>query len=276
MQRVKGVLDVLREEGDVTRPPLLYKYRAFDQYTQRIFENNEVHFSSPRSFNDPFDSMLRFIYEGSTADRKRFLNAQSAQHRPDLPRRVHLDYAKRIRKQGWDLQDMAPGLKNQLMDLREQMGVFCMTQDEANIVMWSHYASRHTGFCIGFRTDLSPFSRVRPVDYDAGGPASINVLALWDRWDELTARAARGLLTKAADWSYEHEWRIVDSPLSGGVGTREYQPEALADVILGCRVGTDDKRRIIEWCRARNPRPILHQAKEKEREFGLDIVQIPY
>ena len=53
MDRTRGIVDVL-QEGDITKPPLLYKYYAFNKWTQDIFENDEIYFSLPESFDGSF------------------------------------------------------------------------------------------------------------------------------------------------------------------------------------------------------------------------------
>lgn len=94
---------------------------------------------------------------------------------------------------------------------------------------------------------------------------------LLEPWDRLITQGAEGLLTKAQDWAYEKEWRIVDVD---GVGTQKYPSEALSGVILGCKMSPDNKKQVKEWCGARRLRPTLYEAKEKEQEFGLDITPI--
>lgn len=267
MDRNKGVFDFL-QASDITKPPFLYKYYAFDEWTNRIFENNEIYLSSPESFNDPFDSKIRFIYEGSRTDRKRFIKEWSKKHRPELSRKDRLVYEKSIRKKGLDLRWMADVVQDDFMAIRNRIGVFSMSGDKKNILMWSHYANENAGFCVEFRTNNAFFSRARPVEYDRVLPY-LNLLE--PMWDKLITKAILGLLTKAQDWAYEKEWRIVDV---NGCGIHEYPSEALSSVILGCKISLEKKKRIKEWCCARELRPALYEAKEKEQEFGFDIISL--
>ena len=267
MDRTKGVVDVL-QASDITKPPFLYKYYAFDEWTHRIFENNEIYLSSPESFNDPFDSKIRFIYEGSRTDRKRFLKEWSKKHRPELSRKELLVYEKSIRKTGLDRQRVPEVVQKDFIVIRNRIGVFCMSEDKKNILMWSHYANENAGFCLEFRTNNAFFSRAHPVEYDRVLPY-LNLLE--PIWDKLITKVTLGLLTKAQDWAYEKEWRIVDV---NGVGIHEYPSEALNSVILGCKMSPENKKRIKEWCCAREHRPALYEAKEKEQEFGFDIISL--
>jgi len=267
MDRTKGVVDVLQDR-DITKPTFLYKYYAFNEWTHLIFENNKIYLSSPESFNDPFDSKIRFIYEGSRTDRKRFLKEWSKKHRPELSRKELLVYEKSIRKTGLDLQRMAEDVLKEFIVIRNRIGVFCMSEDKKNILMWSHYANENAGFCLEFRTNNAFFSRAHSVEYDRVLPC-LNLLE--PMWDKLITKVTLGLLTKAQDWAYEKEWRIVDVD---GVGIHEYPSEALSSVILGCKMSPENKKRIMEWCCARELRPVLYEAKEKEQEFGFDIISL--
>ena len=51
----------------------LYKYGKFDEYTEKLFTHNEIYFSSPNEFNDPFDSKPRIICEGNKQQIENYL-----------------------------------------------------------------------------------------------------------------------------------------------------------------------------------------------------------
>jgi hypothetical protein len=80
------------------------------------------------------------------------------------------------------------------------------------------------------------------------------------------------LRRKADVWEYEQEWRIID-PMNGP-GIQRFPPEALTSVYLGCRITSENRIKITNWCRARDPRPKVYWAEEKTREFGLDFKRI--
>ena len=127
MKKIKGIKDILRE-STVTVSAILYKYYKFDEYTQRIFEKNEIYFSSPESFNDPFDSKIRFIYKCSKTQEKRHFRGWVQKNRPDLSRKQLLTYETRIKKDGVETQDIIEGAKKEFIKTRKQMGIFCMTE----------------------------------------------------------------------------------------------------------------------------------------------------
>jgi hypothetical protein len=83
---------------------------------------------------------------------------------------------------------------------------------------------------------------------------------------------------------YEHEWRIINGVkgLNGvkgpngmrGPGPQDFPEDALIGVILGCGISQENKENILRWCRNRKHSPSLYEAREKQKEFGLDIVRI--
>jgi hypothetical protein len=69
-------------------PPILYKYRFFDDkgYHIRIIENAELWLPSARSFNDPFDSSLQYNFDGLDGEpAEKWVRNAIARQRPDLP-----------------------------------------------------------------------------------------------------------------------------------------------------------------------------------------------
>ena len=84
-------------------------------------------------------------------------------------------------------------------------------------------------------------------------------------------------LTKAKDWQYECEWRVID--LIGsyfaahGRGFRQISPEQLTGVIFGCRTTEPDKTKIGESIALGNTHPKFYAAKESADSFALQIIE---
>lgn len=252
--------------GDIetSEPESLYKYYAFNKYTEGIYKHNKVYFPPPESFNDPFDSKIYITYEGSTKKRRQFLLDKFNKLFPNKSRKNLLEHAKKLVKEGEDIAELQRSLEKSANKLRKKIGVFCLTEKRDNILMWTHYSAQHTGFCLKFDAKNKFFLRSQKVKYDKVLPI-INVLCTYPPIEE-----AQKILTKAEDWKYEKEWRIVD--YKKGPGVQKYPEEALTGVILGCWTSDENKQKIREWCGKRRYCPTLYQAKEKEKEYGLDIV----
>jgi hypothetical protein len=129
-----------------------------------------------------------------------------------------------------------------------QTGLLCFSEDWTSPVMWSHYAEKHQGICLGFNTrrDL-----VKKVDYEP--KRLIPDLAESDEpfglSDTLKSRLQR---TKCQEWCYEQEWRMF-VPLASAISDEQLQFHALNDdlqlveVILGpnCELPLEDVRALV-------------------------------
>jgi hypothetical protein len=147
----------------------LYKYCSLNkdnaQHRERIFTHNELYFRSPRVFNDPFDSKIRLEFEGSKDAWKTYLLKLYRKKHPDWNREQRLAEIRQIIRER-RYERIPEGLLDSYLD---QIGVFCMSEVNDQILMWSHYSESHTGFCLEFRaTSTTPFfSRAQKIIYIA-------------------------------------------------------------------------------------------------------------
>ena len=258
------------QESNVPTPSVLYKYCAFDEWTPNIFDKNEIYFQSPDCFNDPFDSKISTTYLGTEEQRISSLKERwrKGPKKVEKEEDLHSQAVEVVRK-GEDIPLLLRAGERSVERIRKRIGIFCMTSEPDNILMWSHYAEAHAGFCLEFNRANPFFSRAWPIedeDYRPDRPC-LNLIEPPD-----SKKTVEALFTKAIDWKYEHEWRIVDH--ENGPGVQIYPSDALSGVILGCRISPKNRQRITQWCKVRNPRPALYWAQEKDREFGLDIIPI--
>lgn len=81
-------------------------------------------------------------------------------------------------------------------EMGERFGMICFSKRWHNPLLWSHYADRHRGICLGFEVDER---RLKRVNYVTARP-NLQVPPTKESMDEL-------LFTKYRDWQYEEEWR---------------------------------------------------------------------
>jgi Protein of unknown function (DUF2971) len=81
-------------------------------------------------------------------------------------------------------------------ELAQQFGVLCFSVGWTNPVLWSHYADKHRGICLGFEVDER---RIKPIQY-VSERAEFQFPPTEDSVGQL-------LFTKFRDWSYEEEMR---------------------------------------------------------------------
>jgi hypothetical protein len=128
----------------------------------------------------------------------------------------------------------------QAVEDSKELRVFCLTEVNDNILMWSHYADKHKGFCIEFeRSDhnfLAGESCV-PVFYPED-----DQLPTYKPLDLLKPESFAGIATtKAKLWSYELEWRMI----SREKGNRPYAlPGDITAIIFGERMNEKHRQTI--------------------------------
>ena len=254
----------------------LYKYRSIDDssddkkdWVRRIFTHNEVHFPSVRSFNDPFDCKYGHSIEASDAEMKSYFAGLVSRRYPQWNRQQKRTFIKeQIDTRRLKSPAFEQGLKELAETIATKVGVYCLTEVPNDILMWSHYADAHKGFCIQFAHDNGNYfiGSALQVTYSDAFPV-VNLIR-----DDNHTSVDKALLTKAKQWQYEREWRIFD--LEAGVGTKRYPPSILTGVIFGCRMSVEHKSEIRDWCKDR-PHPVtFYQAQEADGRYALDIAKI--
>jgi hypothetical protein len=168
------------------------------------------------------------------------------------------DKAFRKRMRGW------------AEEINEQDGLLCFGSSWTNPLMWSHYADRHKGICLGFDVDDSIVER---IDYR---PQRLRL----DEWKTValtqppkTLRQAL-LTTKFARWKYEEERRVI-SPLVGLVKEGDLffrrfdRALRLVKVIAGARCCVGWKPLIKSAIINLHPAPKLLKARLAFRTFAV-------
>lgn len=140
--------------------------------------------------------------------------------------------------------------------VRENFGVFCLTDRPDNLLMWSHYADALGGYVIEF-DESHPFfhssedepsgsSSIRRVRY-ANEPPTIEQFI-----DERNSIESL-FFVKGKPWEYESEWRmvrplnsatqVVETPL-GPAHLFPFPADAVTAVIIGERASTDTQEEL--------------------------------
>ena len=76
-------------------------------------------------------------------------------------------------------------------------------------------------------------------------------------------------LTKAGQWEYEDEWRVI-YPIRDR-GLHKLTPSLLSGVIFGCRTTEQDQEKVRGWLHQASAAVNLYQAQENQSAFRLDI-----
>lgn len=230
---------------------MLYQYAPWQEkdkenFTRKNIEASVLYFNTPDSFNDPFDNapsyninsesrntlLNIFIQDNSSNFSDSFINEAhniSASAFNNIFK--HSDYNK---------------LHN------SKRGITCFSRDNTNILMWSHYANKHSGVCLGFDIDESDehlvkffneqknqrlfpngnACRLLPIKY-----VSFDERPLIDMTDERKSWAEI-LTSKSNLWEYEQEVRIMVLSNNQMIFPRTlyYQANCLKEIICGANM----------------------------------------
>jgi hypothetical protein len=111
------------------------------------------------------------------------------------------------------------------------LGIFCLTEEPDNHLMWVHYAEQHRGFVVGFKTDDPLFSEagseLRKVQYCACPP-------------EIMPPSREVCFYKDEDWSYEKEWRCVRDIQGDPARDVPFNHKTITEVIIGSKMNAHD------------------------------------
>lgn len=256
-------------------PRLIYKYRAVNEYSLKNLEEDSIWLSDPRNFNDPYDCSFTKTDEldsydpsvvidmalrsGIISDEDQdSIDAILSSDKPTItlmelgyPDRP--EYGKAVGEAlSATIKKYELGIISELSEnMKQAFKVCCFSEDPKSILMWSHYADYHKGFCIAydFRELGNEDLRTRmlyPAIYsnhmfDASGIFSKNKTV------NNILYINQAALIKSREWEYEKEWRLV---FSNGVLNEEngYQVPKAKYVILGTKIAKEDKDKIMEIC----------------------------
>lgn len=195
---VKAVLPI-REAIAEMMPKSLFRFRSCDDRHIDAFEKDVIYALTADSFNDPYDTLLRYDLEGIRQYVDSVMSIEGLEKLKaffvqgydfiDEVKMLLSEEAWTIMKAGLQSTKDLTTLKDKVEDSRQQMlslistlfpiltsfskrfsTIACFSEDVKSILMWSHYADSHKGFALeyDFRTTQSmPLERgaLYPVVY---------------------------------------------------------------------------------------------------------------
>ncbi len=205
---------------------MLYKYVGHEnikqviEYLNFFIEEGTILASKPISFNDPAEFKIIFDFDAEPEIIKE-------KYFSDNPSHSYIDFKKWY--ESFDEQykwHMSYTLRETYLS---QNGTICLTRDNDNYLMWSHYAHSHTGFCIGFDDSIVDCID----DYAVFGDVNYtNSIPRFNYFTEnLEKFAAAMFLHKGLQWAYEKEFRIITDRW----GAKKIDKSLIKEIVIGCR-----------------------------------------
>lgn len=294
---------------------ILYKYRADTEFTEKLFANGKVWLSAAQGLNDPFECEIQTIdqelrrvqvakmkeaqlagfvmqAQGSVSTNGSFFGLSKRETRQLLQefkslkdperqyRKFTLFIESKIGHPPSDPEAMFSSVSEQLASV----GIFSLSAEPDNPLMWAHYAKEHRGLCVGFEiidgSVLSDPERCLRVRYGDSTPelgdgfqTSLNV-SLGPKgsvrskvnlaFSDPSLRTA--ISTKGPEWAYEKEWRYVE-PIEG-----EYDwPAPIVEVTFGLACPSHRREFYVDLARKSIPNEVRFY--EIKKEYGTKTLQ---
>jgi len=255
-------------------PPYIYKYCPINNNLWKNILNNQIWFSNPTEFNDPFDCQLQIVPFENENEKETLVNQLIEQK--VIQRRDKNKFLKRkIEKFNFIIES--------LINIHNSMGIACFCLDRKYkqneyLLLWSHYADSHKGVRLKFNMldnvlymfELNnlgdPILNLRKVDYEK----KYLILNYIRESEDFSPKL---LSTKSECWVYENEVRII-SQKSGPV---KFIKEALTEIVFGCElkpidVDVKDIIKLVKSCNYPNVK--FKQAIKCKDRFGLEFEEI--
>lgn len=230
---------------------MLYKYAPWQEkdennFTRKNIEGSKLYFSTPDSFNDPFDNTPSYNISSKSRNELLDIYIQDDSN----------NFSDNFIKEAHNMSALAFNTIFKHSDYNKQnnakRGITCFSRDKANILMWSHYANNHSGVCLGFDINesdehLANFfdetknqklfpngkaCRLLPIQY-----VSFDKRPSIDTTDE--RESLLKILTCKSDlWQYEQEIRIMIHSYDQIIfpQTLCYQADCLKEIICGANM----------------------------------------
>lgn len=242
-----------------TRPigRLAYKYRSGDPSTlPRDLESlrDATFYAAERhALNDPFEG--RF-------DRAS-LDAQFS-----LLKMITSGAAPSASKSLDDVSQAANGV----LEFVDKSGVFSLSYNPLEELIWAHYGGSHRGFCIGYDTQkLVAFEpnvhHLLDVQYSNAAPNLVSSDLLFA--DSPVGVLRKMLGTKSKPWAYEEEVRVITQP----PGVHEYDYRAVKVIYFGLRCSESTRMAVMETLAGRAV--TYQQVISPQASYALKAIAIP-
>lgn len=256
-------------------PDILYKYRIWeDDYQKRILTDNELFFASADLFNDPFDASLPFQYDKSEMTDENIMKKLLITGRnkwQDISEDELLKRAtERFKTGGFGTDEYWRNFHQQFKkDTNEKFGICSLTSKNNNLLMWSHYANAHKGFCIGF-DKFELFDATQGVLGRVIYTDSFPMTPMFG--DNQGASLSFLIMTKSKHWEYEDEYRITK--LLAPRSIFKLNDTAIKEIVLGCRINPNSRAEIIKTVRNKSSKIKIYDSVIDDKEFKLNLVEV--
>lgn len=240
---------------------------------QGILENN----ISKKDFYEFCDKHLDYFFDFKNSDNNQILKSKD-------------DFLENINSQEESQQEIVENIGSFFLQVKlnlqttiqetldkirqesfSKIGVTCFSKNNSNLLMWSHYANSHQGFCLEFDSKKEPFSKYFEVIYRSEIPNVISDLLFNE---ENNTESIRKLLSyKSIDWKHEEEIRVFHQESNKSYF---YTPQSLKAIYFGIRTNPSDIEIVCSIVKAQNPDVKFYKMEKQTETFGIEPKEFFY
>ena len=248
------------------RLPPRYIYKYFSNYLKLPDDLREkclnalttpyFHCSSAAAFNDPFELRNKIEVPRNLNEWGYYYDLLKKEGRVSVEKHLWLkDISNNKLHHNRQFKEVADRI---LIKTRDSSKICCFSEVMDSILMWSHYASQHTGYCLKIDTEAAEFkANLKCVKYSHGDrftPFSVRNIGV-DDFEVVFFHKHNG-------WKYEKEWRFIY-----GYSQYDYRKEAISEVYLG----VESDAELQEGLKGIFPDAVFKKASIAERSYKLNF-----
>lgn len=251
-----------------------------DKWRAIVFDGM-LFYTSPKFFNDPFDTLLPSAPEmiPTVDERKEVIEALQFLHKLKKEQVDRLLYSADFDR-ALELVLTQMGVNNEMKNTmlkeikhdckryRDEIAITCFSEVNDSKLMWAHYANSYSGFCIEY-----DFAKSGDITFQKGIGKVIytDKRPIEEVFENNVEYENRILCTKAECWSYEKEWRSINVMQYSWHNNKIYPiisaKQCITAIYLGCYMEKEYQDEIIEYYKGTDIK--VYQMKLREDVFDF-------
>ena len=163
----------------------------------------------------------------------------------------------------------------ELIEKKDSAGVYSLSKDCTDELLWAHYANSHEGFCIEYELDtLVYFGRNDYYIFDvkySDHPPFLNINDMLKINDKVSF-IQKLIGIKSKRWAYEKEVRLVTS----AAGLQHYDYRAVKAIYFGLRMSEERKQKVMKRLCGRDIKYYQIHLKSSSYKFSAEAIDDQY
>ncbi|MDN2658634.1 DUF2971 domain-containing protein [Neptunomonas sp. CHC150] len=163
----------------------------------------------------------------------------------------------------------------ELIEKKDSVGIYSLSKNGTDELMWAHYANGHEGFCIEYELDtLVYFGRNDYHTFDvnySNNPPSLHINDMLKIKDKVSF-IQKLIGIKSKRWAHEKEIRVVTSV----AGLQHYDYRAVKAIYFGLRMPEERKQEVMKSLCGRGIKYYQIHLKNKSYKFGAEAIDDQY